>query len=149
MINTETFRTQYITNMAPNMKVVKFTPFKLFSLLFSTVRSLKEKSPLRAHVGLLIHWGIYVHVALKNSSQACWSSTNSSQACWSSTNSSQACWSSTSYSGHYYHLIVTCPLDIHVHVAEIVFIWHETIINHSLSTQSSKWKFEFTGPNQM
>jgi hypothetical protein len=139
MINTETFRTQYITNMAPNMKVVKFTPFKLFSLLFSTVRSLKEKSPLRAHVGLLIHWGIYVHVALKNSSQACWSSTNSSQ----------ACWSSTSYSGHYYHLIVTCPLDIHVHVAEIVFIWHETIINHSLSTQSSKWKFEFTGPNQM
>jgi hypothetical protein len=139
MINTETFRTQYITNMAPNMKVVKFTPFKLFSLLFSTVRSLKEKSPLRAHVGLLIHWGIYVHVALKNSSQACWSSTNSSQ----------ACWSSTSYSGHYYHLIVTCPLDIHVHVAEIMFIWHETIINHSLSTQSSKWKFEFTGPNQM
>ena len=139
MINTETLRTQYITNMAPNMKVVKFTPFKLFSLLFSTVRSLKEKSPLRAHVGLLIHWGIYVHVALKNSSQACWSSTNSSQ----------ACWSSTSYSGHYYHLIVTCPLDIHVHVAEIVFIWHETIINHSLSTQSSKWKFEFTGPNQM
>jgi hypothetical protein len=29
MINTETFRTQYITNMAPDIKVVKCTPFKL------------------------------------------------------------------------------------------------------------------------
>ena len=29
MINTETFRTQYVTNMPPKIKVVKFTPFKL------------------------------------------------------------------------------------------------------------------------
>ena len=29
MINTGTFRTQYITNMAPDIKVVKSTPFKL------------------------------------------------------------------------------------------------------------------------
>ena len=29
MINTETFRTKYVTNMAPDIKVVKFTPFKL------------------------------------------------------------------------------------------------------------------------
>ena len=29
MINTETFRTQYVTNMPPEIKVVKFTTFKL------------------------------------------------------------------------------------------------------------------------
>jgi hypothetical protein len=62
MIIMSTFRTQYVTNMAPNMKVVKFTPFKLFSLtlLFSTVRSLKEKSPLRAHARLL-HMPPYIY----------------------------------------------------------------------------------------